>query len=634
MPAPAWEAPPARQRRRPLHPGRAGHHGHRAGPLVRLPGPPGHQRRDVGVLDQADAGPLDRHPDVGHLHLAGQPRPVALQQPRLEGGEGDGAVGGHGPPAGLAGVAVDPRGDVHRQHRGAGRHPRRRRSCPGSRCRRRRRSPGRSGGRRSGRRPGVDHRHPGPAPAQDGGGHPAVGPVVALAGHHHHPVGRSPSRAAAGPRGPPPCRPAAPGWPGSTRARAAASAARTSATVATGAHQRSPSATTMATASAGGVGERDVPARDPAAGGPARRPRRPGGARAPPRSGRPRGPHHLHVAAARRRRCPLPRAFMTASLAAKRAASRSAGSPTRAASSRSSWLNSRAGEPRAAAEHPAEAVDVDGVDPHPHHPGSFDGHRLGQVARAVDVVAHEAGQAVGEELEGDHVDHRGQQRLGRRAPTARGRPRPPPRSSPSSATRTTVAPRLFTSATLASIFSCSGVRLATPTTTVPGHDEGDRAVLELAGGVALGPQVGDLLQLEGPLQGHRVADAAAEEEEVRGCRPPPRPPRRPPWPGSAPRRPCPGSSCSRSRRPADLGRRPGAPQLGQGEGQELEGHDLGQVALGGGHPHLGAGPGVEDAVGLPGHRRVDHVGDHQHLGPPAPRPRAGPGGCRGSRRTG
>ena len=39
---------------------------------------------------------------------------------------------------------------------------------------------------------------------------------------------------------------------------------------------------------------------------------------------------------------------------------------------------------------------------------------------------------------------------------------------PSLASRTTVAPRVRTSATLAIIFSHSGVRVATATTTVPG----------------------------------------------------------------------------------------------------------------------------------------------------------------------
>ncbi len=55
-------------------------------------------------------------------------------------------------------------------------------------------------------------------------------------------------------------------------------------------------------------------------------------------------------------------------------------------------------------------------------------------------------------------------------------------------------------------------------------------------------------------------------------------------------------------------------QLGQREAEELERHDLGQVALGRGHADLGPGPGVEHAVGRPGHGGVDHVGDHQHLG--------------------
>jgi hypothetical protein len=52
-----------------------------------------------------------------------------------------------------------------------------------------------------------------------------------------------------------------------------------------------------------------------------------------------------------------------------------------------------------------------------------------------------------------------------------------------------------------------------------GLDERDRAVLELAGGEALGVDVGDLLELERALQRDRVADVAPEEEHRRGCRP-------------------------------------------------------------------------------------------------------------------
>ena len=47
-------------------------------------------------------------------------------------------------------------------------------------------------------------------------------------------------------------------------------------------------------------------------------------------------------------------------------------------------------------------------------------------------------------------------------------------------------------------------------------DEGVGAVLHLAGGVAFGVDVGDLLELEGAFEGDGVVDAAAEEEEVVG----------------------------------------------------------------------------------------------------------------------
>ena len=49
-------------------------------------------------------------------------------------------------------------------------------------------------------------------------------------------------------------------------------------------------------------------------------------------------------------------------------------------------------------------------------------------------------------------------------------------------------------------------------------DERDGAVLELAGRVALGVQVGELLQLERALERDREADVAAEEEEVAASR--------------------------------------------------------------------------------------------------------------------
>ena len=68
----------------------------------------------------------------------------------------------------------------------------------------------------------------------------------------------------------------------------------------------------------------------------------------------------------------------------------------------------------------ASAPPVDGAG------RSFDGHRLGQVAGTVDVVAVQAGQAVGQLLQGDDADHRARAAARRAAPTGRGRPRPPP----------------------------------------------------------------------------------------------------------------------------------------------------------------------------------------------------------------
>ena len=49
-----------------------------------------------------------------------------------------------------------------------------------------------------------------------------------------------------------------------------------------------------------------------------------------------------------------------------------------------------------------------------------------------------------------------------------------------------------------------------------GLDERDRAVLELAGGEALGVDVGELLELERALHRDRVADVAAEEQHRAG----------------------------------------------------------------------------------------------------------------------
>ena len=153
----------------------------------------------------------------------------------------------------------------------------------------------------------------------------------------------------------------------------------------------------------------------------------------------------------------------------------------------------------------------------PGRPGrSLDGDRLGQVARLVDVVAPGRGHLAGEHLQ----RHRGHQRLQqgrrRRDRGSGGRRTGSTASSPSSAITMVRAPRARTSWMLETILSCS-----TPRPARRRHhdddrqallDQRDRAVLELAGGEALGVHVGELLELERALQRHRVADVPAEEQ--------------------------------------------------------------------------------------------------------------------------
>ena len=146
----------------------------------------------------------------------------------------------------------------------------------------------------------------------------------------------------------------------------------------------------------------------------------------------------------------------------------------------------------------------------------------------------------------------------------------------------------------------------------------DRTVLELAGGIALGTQVGQLLELQRPFEGDRVAHVTPEVEEVPDVdqlrchvvhvvRPPE---------GVAhqPRQRLHGVEHLVGGR-----RRQRAGDLGQVEAEHLERHDLGQMALRRGDADLRPGPGVEHAVSRARHGRIDHVGDHQDLGAEARR---------------
>ena len=125
-------------------------------------------------------------------------------------------------------------------------------------------------------------------------------------------------------------------------------------------------------------------------------------------------------------------------------------------------------------------------------------------------------------------------------------------------------------------------------------DQRDRAVLHLARGVALGVDVGDLLELERAFEGDRVVDAAPQVEEVLapGSTSAPAPPCAPPASGSPRRPPAAGGRGRRGTCALELSRRaPGADR-----GQQVERHQLGGERLGRGDADLRAGVGVDHAL--------------------------------------
>ncbi len=186
-------------------------------------------------------------------------------------------------------------------------------------------------------------------------------------------------------------------------------------------------------------------------------------------------------------------------------------------------------------------------------------------------------------------------------------------------------------------------------------DEGVGAVLHLAGGVAFGVDVGDLLELEGAFEGDGVVDAAAEEEEVVGgvedfgelyalgvegeagalrrlaarvagsessgcgesgagrlrlrtCR----------WRRRRLRASMVSSLAGILESSCDevegFGVGDGAADLREVEGEEEEGGELGGEGLGGGDADLGAGVGGDGALGFAGDGGSDDVADGEGLG--------------------
>ena len=98
------------------HAGAAGDHPDGRVHLCAVGGRGRHQRGDVVGLDEVGPGPAGVEPDVDDLDVAGEVAPGGEQQPGLEGGERDRAVGGQHAAGGFAGEAVDAARDVDGEH--------------------------------------------------------------------------------------------------------------------------------------------------------------------------------------------------------------------------------------------------------------------------------------------------------------------------------------------------------------------------------------------------------------------------------------------------------------------------------------------------------------------------------------
>ena len=381
-----------------------------------------------------------------------------------------------------------------------------------------------------------------------------------------------------------------------------------------------------------GVGERHVPAASRRARRSARRPCPTG--RAPRRAVL--GPHHLDVAEGRRPDAHAERLHHRLLGGEARRQARAGVAHSAGVRPARSSVNSRSHDAGAARRGPGGTGPrrrrrrrCHRRRPAPRRRRAASLHRdgLGQVAGPVDVVAVQPGDVVGEQLERHDVDHRGEQRVRSWGPTGRRRPGPRcprrrrwPRAPP-------WRPAARTSATLPIIFSHRWVRVATPTTTVPGTMRAMGPCLSSPAGIALGPHVGDLLQLERALERHGEPDVAAEEEEVTGVDE---------LAGDggdvglalggegrlAPARAArPARRRARGRRPATASPRSWARYSASSSSATI----WARCVLVAATPDLGPGAGVEHAVGLARHGGVDDVGDHHDLRAPLRAPRAWPG---------
>ena len=172
-------------------------------------------------------------------------------------------------------------------------------------------------------------------------------------------------------------------------------------------------------------------------------------------------------------------------------------------------------------------------------------------------------------------------------------------------------------------------------TGVPSSDQGDGAVLQLAGGVGLGVDVGDLLQLQAALQRQGVVQVPPDEEHILLV--PPATWRRH-WMSSVCSSTCsicPGSASMPRTMALYVSQIHGAHHIAEIQPQQVQHHHLGAVRLGGGHGDLRARPRCRARRRLSrAMERAHHVDDAQDPGAAASWPPAGRPWCPASRRTG
>src|SRR5918997_4840451 len=244
----------------------------------------------------------------------------------------------------------------------------------------------------------------------------------------------------------------------------------------------------------------------------------------------------------------------------------------------------------------------------------FHRHALGEVARLVHITTAVFGDTVSEELE-RHAAHERAKHLRRPRDGEHGA------ATPAGGQVVLAGYRNNVGAAGDGLLDVGERLLSHEALAQDGHygaalvHEGYGPVLHLAGRMALRGEVGDLLELQSPLERHRMRWAAPEKEraprllEEAGC-------------FLYPPLEHPEDLIDLLRRPAQIPPEPQEVLLRRGlflarqlQGQQVQGRDLGEEGLGRGDPDLRPCPGEQHGVGLPRYERALRVGYRES--PPA-----------------